>query len=153
MLPPPPLVRLRATEEPPTLHARTHLALDGLGIAPRRCRIMAADASWKVNGGDRTQELIVHRGEVLFLVYDLDQHDELAAADDHLTAATGERRFGGFDVALDASTAGDFWEHAVIVEPARVTGLEQEPADGARERDSRAQRSGAAVLELLRSWR
>lgn len=32
---------------------------------------------------------------------------------------------------LDESTAGDFWEHAVIVDPARVTGLEAAPADGA----------------------
>jgi hypothetical protein len=33
---------------------------------------------------------------------------------------------------LDATTAGDFWEHAVVVEPARVLGLQPEPADGAR---------------------
>lgn len=33
---------------------------------------------------------------------------------------------------LDESTAGDFWEHAVIVDPARVVGLEAAPIDGAR---------------------
>ncbi|MBL9017401.1 MAG: ATP-binding protein, partial [Myxococcales bacterium] len=33
---------------------------------------------------------------------------------------------------LDETTAGDFWEHAVIVDPARVAGLEAAPVDGAR---------------------
>jgi hypothetical protein len=33
--------------------------------------------------------------------------------------------------ALDAGTAGDFWEHAVVVDPARLAGLEPEPDAGA----------------------
>ncbi|HVK86095.1 MAG TPA: DUF87 domain-containing protein [Kofleriaceae bacterium] len=32
---------------------------------------------------------------------------------------------------LDAATAGDFWEHAVIVDPPRVAGAEPEPVAGA----------------------
>ncbi|CAN5696864.1 ATP-binding protein [soil metagenome] len=33
---------------------------------------------------------------------------------------------------LDATSAGDFWEHAVIVEPERIRGLRNEPASEAR---------------------
>jgi hypothetical protein len=32
---------------------------------------------------------------------------------------------------LEASTAGDFWEHAIVVDPARVAGTQPEPSTGA----------------------